>query len=168
MQQMKSHKDLDVWRAAVRLAKETYQITNSFPKEEQFGLGLQLRRSTVSIAREALIKSHMRDRSAFVPCIPVRSIGRHSTHTLRTSIGTKALRSLVRDEFYWVASGAASATLRALPRYLPWLHRDASHPSAPDTTCSSSLRRRLTSLAKLRAEPGRSHNARRETQSALP
>jgi len=50
MQQMKSHKDLDVWRAAVRLAKETYQITNSFPKEEQFGLGLQLRRSTVSIA----------------------------------------------------------------------------------------------------------------------
>jgi len=50
MQQVKSHKDLDVWRAAVRLAKETYQLTNSFPKEEQFGLGLQLRRSTVSIA----------------------------------------------------------------------------------------------------------------------
>ena len=62
----------------------------------------------------------MRDRSAFVLCIPVRSIRRRSTHTLRTSIGTKALPSLVRDEFYWVASGAASATLRALPRYLPW------------------------------------------------
>src|SRR6478735_4234160 len=76
----------------------------------------------------------MRDRSAFVPCIPVRSIGRHSTHTLRASIGTKALRSLVRDEFYWVASSAASAALRALPRYLPWLWRDALHPSAPDAT----------------------------------
>src|SRR5690349_15153283 len=49
-------------------------------------------------------------------------------------MGTKALRSLVRDEFYWVASGAASATLRVLPRYLPWLRHDALHPSAPDTT----------------------------------
>src|SRR6476660_5785425 len=76
----------------------------------------------------------MRDRSAFVPCIPMRSIGRHSTKTVRTSIGTKALRSLVRDEFYWVASAAASAALRDLPRYLPWLRRDALHPSAPDAT----------------------------------
>src|SRR4029079_18280545 len=113
---------------------DIYQITKRFPKEEQFGLGLQLRRSTVSISREALIKSHMRDRSAFVPCIPFRSIGRHSTHTLRTSIGTKALRSLVRDEFYWVASAAASAALRALPRYLPLLRHDGSPPSLTATT----------------------------------
>src|SRR5689334_13304475 len=75
----------------------------------------------------------MRDRSAFVPCIPVHSIVRQLTKTVHT-IGTKALRSLVRDEFYWVASGAASATLRVLPRYLPWLRHDALHPSAPDTT----------------------------------
>src|SRR3954469_10001950 len=41
----------------------------------------------------------MRDRSAFVHCLPVRPIDRHSTKTVRTSIGTKALRSPVRDEF---------------------------------------------------------------------
>src|SRR3954451_25039874 len=56
----------------------------------------------------------MRDRSAFVLYVPVRSIDRHSTKTVRTSIGTKALRSLVRDEFYWVASATASAALRDL------------------------------------------------------
>src|SRR4051794_40783170 len=37
-------------------------------------------------------------------------------------------------QFYWVASAAASAALRTLPRYLPWLRRDALHPSTPDTT----------------------------------
>ena len=49
MAQVRSHKDLDVWRVAVRLAKDVYAITQGFPKEEQFGLALQLRRSAVSI-----------------------------------------------------------------------------------------------------------------------
>src|SRR5829696_181485 len=93
--------------------------------------------------REALIKSHVRDRSAFVPCIPARSMGRHSTKVVRTFIGTKALRSLIRGEFYWVASAAASAALRALPRYLPWLRRDALHPSAPDATRVARLNQRF-------------------------
>src|SRR5690242_8317556 len=56
-----------------------------------------------------------------------------------------------KSGIYWVASAAASAALRILPRYLPWLRCDALHPSAPDTTCCGSVRRRLTSLAKLRA-----------------
>src|SRR4051812_15624955 len=37
-------------------------------------------------------------------------------------------------QFNWVASGAASAALRTLPRYLPWGRREALHPSAPDAT----------------------------------
>jgi len=80
-----------------------------------------------------------------VPCIPARCMTRHSTKTVRTSIGTKALRSLVRDEFYWVASAAASAALRDLPRYLPWLCRDALHPSAPDATRVARLNQRFPS-----------------------
>src|SRR5690349_22463976 len=50
------------------------------------------------------------------------------------SIGTKPLWSLVRGAFHWVASAAASAALRILPRYLPWLRCDALHPSAADAT----------------------------------
>src|SRR4051812_14084432 len=85
----------------------------------------------------------MRDRSAFVPCIPVRSMDRHLTESVRTSLGIKALRSLVRGELYWVASAAASAALRTLPRYLPWRRRDALHPSAPDTTRVARLNQRF-------------------------
>jgi len=47
---MKSHKDLDVWRLAVDLATDIYEVTRTFPKEEQYGMSIQMRRSAVSIA----------------------------------------------------------------------------------------------------------------------
>jgi four helix bundle protein len=47
---MKSHKDLDVWKAAIGLAKGIYTVTATFPKEEMFGMTSQMRRSAVSIA----------------------------------------------------------------------------------------------------------------------
>ena len=47
---MKTHKDLEVWKIAVELAKDVYGVTRSFPREEQFGLSAQMRRSAVSIA----------------------------------------------------------------------------------------------------------------------
>jgi four helix bundle protein len=46
---MKTHKELDVWQVSVELAKEVYQVTRGFPKDEQFGLVAQMRRSAVSI-----------------------------------------------------------------------------------------------------------------------
>jgi four helix bundle protein len=44
-----THKDLDVWKAAMELAKLVYLITSKFPKEELYGLTQQIRRSAVSI-----------------------------------------------------------------------------------------------------------------------
>jgi len=48
--EMKTHKDLDVWKTAVELAIDVYKATRSFPREELFGLSAQMRRSAVSIA----------------------------------------------------------------------------------------------------------------------
>ena len=48
---MKSHKDLDVWRLAVDLATDVYDVTKTFPKEERYGMVTQMRRSAISIAR---------------------------------------------------------------------------------------------------------------------
>ena len=47
---MKSHKDLDVWKAAIILAKSIYSLTTAFPKEEMFGMTAQMRRCSISIA----------------------------------------------------------------------------------------------------------------------
>jgi four helix bundle protein len=46
---VKSHKDLDVWRLGVDLACNIYEVTKSFPKEEQYGIANQMRRSATSI-----------------------------------------------------------------------------------------------------------------------
>jgi four helix bundle protein len=47
---MKNHKDLTVWKEAIDLSGLCYKITGQLPKEKQFGLSLQMRRSAVSIA----------------------------------------------------------------------------------------------------------------------
>jgi len=46
---IKTHKDLDVWKESMKLAKDVYLLTSSFPKEELFVLTLQIRRSSISI-----------------------------------------------------------------------------------------------------------------------
>ena len=46
---IKTHKDLDVWNKAMELAEKIYHLTKEFPKEEQFGLTSQIRRSAISI-----------------------------------------------------------------------------------------------------------------------
>jgi len=50
MSGIKTHKDLDVWKEAIAVAKEVYKLTESFPQEETYGLTSQMRRAAVSIA----------------------------------------------------------------------------------------------------------------------
>lgn len=44
-----AHKKLDVWKKSLDFISNIYKITLSFPREEQFGLTSQIRRSSVSI-----------------------------------------------------------------------------------------------------------------------
>jgi four helix bundle protein len=45
-----SYRDLIVWQPAVTMVTEVYRATQSFPREEIYGLTSQLRRSAVSVA----------------------------------------------------------------------------------------------------------------------
>ena len=47
---MKNYKELDVWKKSVGLALTIYNVTNSFPTSEKFGLTSQLRRAATSVA----------------------------------------------------------------------------------------------------------------------
>jgi four helix bundle protein len=44
-----NHKELDVWKVSTELVTFIYKYTENFPKNEQFGLTNQIRRSAVSI-----------------------------------------------------------------------------------------------------------------------
>jgi four helix bundle protein len=46
---LKTHKDLEVWKRSLDLVEEVYSMTRAFPKEEVYGLTLQMRRSAVSV-----------------------------------------------------------------------------------------------------------------------
>ena len=44
-----TYTDLQVWQAAMDLVEDIYRITKTFPKEETYGLTVQLRRAAVSV-----------------------------------------------------------------------------------------------------------------------
>jgi len=46
----RSFRDLVVWQKAHEFVLESYRLSRGFPREEQFGLTVQLRRAAVSIA----------------------------------------------------------------------------------------------------------------------
>ena len=49
-----SFRDLRVWQQAMDVIEEVYRATESFPKQESFGLVSQMRRAAVSVAAESL------------------------------------------------------------------------------------------------------------------
>ena len=44
-----SYSDLFVWQKSMNLVVEIYKLTESFPKNEQYGIISQMRRAAVSI-----------------------------------------------------------------------------------------------------------------------
>lgn len=46
---LKSYRELIVWKKSLTLVCDVYRMTAEFPKDERFGLTLQLRRAAVSI-----------------------------------------------------------------------------------------------------------------------
>jgi hypothetical protein len=45
---MRPHQKLDAWSKSVDLVVEVYKATDSFPKEERYGLTSQIRRAGIS------------------------------------------------------------------------------------------------------------------------
>ncbi|MFZ1086951.1 MAG: four helix bundle protein [Terracidiphilus sp.] len=48
-QKIQSFRDLQIWRKSMELTVAVYRMTQSFPREEMFGLASQLRRCAISI-----------------------------------------------------------------------------------------------------------------------
>lgn len=60
---VESYRDLIVWQRAIQMALAIYRVTVAFPKEEAFGLSVQMRRAGVSIATH-IAEGHGRNSAA--------------------------------------------------------------------------------------------------------
>ena len=49
MSEIRSFRDLEVWKKSMSLAEHVYGVLRKFPAEERFGLADQLRRAVISI-----------------------------------------------------------------------------------------------------------------------
>ncbi len=48
-EKIRTYRDLDIWNAGIKLVKNIYELTETFPKHEIYGLVSQMRRAAVSI-----------------------------------------------------------------------------------------------------------------------
>jgi four helix bundle protein len=63
------HKKLKVWQKAIDLVVKIYDVTEKFPKKEDFGLVAQLRRAAVSVPSniaEGLTRKSSKDKLHFL------------------------------------------------------------------------------------------------------
>lgn len=45
----KPHKKLDVWQKSIALVQKIYELSKTFPKNEEYGLTNQMRRAAISV-----------------------------------------------------------------------------------------------------------------------
>jgi four helix bundle protein len=57
---VKHYRELVVWQKSMQLTKTIYEISGGFPKQEQYGLTSQMRRSAISIPSN-IAEGHNRD-----------------------------------------------------------------------------------------------------------
>jgi four helix bundle protein len=65
----KPHRKLDLWSKSMDLVMSIYEVTKSFPRDEEFGLKSQLRRAAVSVPSnisEGLTRTTKKDKLHFL------------------------------------------------------------------------------------------------------
>ncbi|MDD5327042.1 MAG: four helix bundle protein [Phycisphaerae bacterium] len=66
---VKDYKDLKVWQKGIEIVDKVYEFTAKFPKEELYGLTLQIRKASVSIpsnVSEGFVRGHTNEYRQFL------------------------------------------------------------------------------------------------------
>ena len=66
MAEIKTHKDLLVWKKGIDLVEQIYKFTKQFPKEELYGITNQMRRCAVSIPANIAEGSGRKNKAEFI------------------------------------------------------------------------------------------------------
>lgn len=80
---MRPHHSLDAWKRSIDFVVEVYKMTETFPKEEKFGLTSQIRRASVSIPANIAEGAARRSEKEFLQFL---SIAQGSASEVETEI----------------------------------------------------------------------------------
>lgn len=114
----KSYRDLRIWQDAMTLSVACYQLTQSFPKDEMYGMTSQIRRSAVSIAAN-IAEGHGRENTgSFIQFLRIAqgSLKELETHLILSERVRLASTGPIDDAV--VSCEALGRQIRALIRSL--------------------------------------------------
>ncbi len=95
--EIKSYRDLEVWKLGMQLAKDGYFLTRPFPKEELFGMTSQIRRSASSIPANIAEGNGRDNRGDYIHFLRIAqgSLKELETHLLlSTEVGLSATNNI--------------------------------------------------------------------------
>jgi len=98
---MHRHKELKIWKESMDLVIEIYEMTNSFPSDERFGLISQMRRSALSIPSniaEGAGRNSSKDFARFL------AIAKGSCSELETQLEVSYRLSLIEEDIFQMLS----------------------------------------------------------------
>jgi four helix bundle protein len=106
MEKIRNFKDLRIWQKGIEIVNKVYKATQSFPKEELYGLVTQMRRSAVSIpsnVAEGFIRRSNKEYKQFL-YIALGSCAELETQCIiakeRLFLGLKDEKSIVQELNY--------------------------------------------------------------------
>lgn len=92
---MRNYQKLDAWKTSMRLVKEVYLLTKTYPKEELFALTSQSKRAAVSIPSniaEGMGRQYKKDTIHFL------HISRGSIYELEPHLNIALMVDIINDE----------------------------------------------------------------------
>lgn len=111
----RTHKDLDVWNKSIELAEKIYKVTYSFPKEEQYGIVSQIRRSVVSISSNIAEGAARNSKKEFIQFLYI-AIG--SLSELETQLILATRLEFIKDSNVFLEIESIRKMLLGLIRFL--------------------------------------------------
>lgn len=96
---IKSYRDLLIWKRGIALCKDVYQLTSNFPVQEQYGLTSQMRRCAVSVPSN-IAEGFGRSTASFINFL---KISRGSLYELDTQVELTKELSLFDENLQLIA-----------------------------------------------------------------
>ncbi len=106
-----NYKELDVWKNGIQIVDFVYEATGFFPKDEQFGLKVQMQRAAVSIPAniaEGAARRHTKEFQQFC------SIALGSCAELETLLIIAKKRNYISEEKFIAVTNLLNSELRML------------------------------------------------------